>query len=88
MRTASSPAAALGESVLFSYYFTDSMTRQTRGKKGWRGLNLSLPFISSFHRSKSIHATPKLGKQMCRTETCNENELHPEVGGGRRGGVN
>lgn len=33
MRKASSSTAALGESVLFSYPFTVSMTRQTRGKK-------------------------------------------------------
>lgn len=56
------------------------------GKKGWRGLNLSLPFVSSFRTSKSFHATPKLGKQMCRTETCIENELHPEVGAGKGNG--
>lgn len=34
VRKASSSAAALRESVLFSYPFTVSMTRQTRGKKG------------------------------------------------------
>lgn len=62
MRTASSPAAALGESVLFSYYFTDSMTRQTRRKKRLERAKSLLSFYFILSQIKILSCNSQAGE--------------------------